>query len=77
MTDSYFKPKDLFSKVTSQRAYGWQRRGKFKDNIKEAQGKGPEGYCVCPECGYKQNHKKGFPCSTIKCPKCNINLTRE
>jgi len=50
---------------------------KFKDMIKKAKGKGPEGYCVCPKCGYKIKHKKGVPCSTIKCPNCKINLTRE
>jgi cation diffusion facilitator family transporter len=77
MTDSYFKPKDLFSKVISQKSYGWQRKGKFKDTIKEAQGKGPEGYCLCPKCGYKQKHKRGTPCSIIKCPKCNTSLVRE
>jgi len=75
-TDSYFKPKDFVSKVT-KREFGWQRKGKFKDTIKEAQGKGPEGYCICPKCKYKTKHKRGTPCSTIKCPKCNINLTRE
>ncbi len=66
----YFKPE--FGK-----GFGWQRKGKFKDTIKKAQGKGPEGYCVCPKCGYKQKHKRGTPCSTIKCPKCKINLERE
>jgi len=59
------------------RGFGWQRKGKFKDTIKEAQGKGPEGYCVCPKCGYKQKHERGVPCSTIKCPECKINLTRK
>jgi len=75
-TDSYFKPKDFVSKMTG-RGFGWQRKGKFKDTIKEAQGKGPEGYCVCPKCNYKIKHERGTPCSTIKCPKCKINLTRE
>ncbi len=75
-TNSYFKPKDLVSKIT-RREFGWQRKGKFKDTLNEAKGKGPEGYCICPKCDYKKKHKKGVPCSTIKCPKCNINLTRE
>jgi len=66
----YFKPD--FGK-----GFGWQRKGRFKDTIKEAQGKGPEGYCVCPKCNYKTKHERGIPCSTIKCPKCKINLTRE
>ncbi len=66
----YFKPS--FGK-----GFGWQRKGKFKDTVKETQGKGPEGYCVCPKCSYKIKHKRGAPCSTIKCPNCSINLTRE
>jgi len=66
----YFKPD--FGK-----GFGWQRKGRFKDTIKEAQGKGPEGYCICPKCGHKIKHEGGIPCSTIKCPKCDVNLTRE
>lgn len=66
----YFKPE--FGK-----GFGWQRKGKFKDTIKQAQGKGPEGNCTCPKCGYQQKHERGTPCSTIKCPKCNVNLTRK
>ena len=76
VTDSYFKPKDFVSKITG-RSFGWQRKGRIKETIKEAQGKGPEGYCVCSKCGYKKKHERGIPCSTIKCPKCKINLTRE
>jgi cation diffusion facilitator family transporter len=75
-TDSYFKPKDFVSKVT-RRGFGWQRKGKFKDTIKKAGGKGPEGYCICKKCGHKIKHKRGTPCSTIKCPKCKITLERE
>jgi len=75
VTDSYFKPKDFVSKI-SGRGFGWQRKGKFKDLIKD-EGRGPEGNCICPKCGYKIKHKRGTPCSTIKCPKCKINLTRE
>lgn len=70
--ENYFNPQSGIGK-----GFGWQRKGKFKDAIKEAQGKGPEGYCICPKCGYKQEHKRGVPCSTIKCPKCRTNLTRE
>jgi len=66
----YFKPS--FGK-----GFGWQRKGKFKETIKEAQGKGPEGNCICPKCGHKQKHERGTPCSTIKCPKCGTHLTRE
>jgi cation diffusion facilitator family transporter len=48
-----------------------------KINIEEATKKGPEGYCICPKCGYKKKHQRGIPCSTIKCPKCKIPLTRK
>jgi cation diffusion facilitator family transporter len=70
--ENYFIPLSSLSN-----SFGWQRKGKFKDSIKEAQGKGPEGYCICPGCGYKKKHERGTPCSTIKCPKCNVNLARE
>jgi len=59
------------------RAFGWQRRGRFKKQIKEAAGRGPGGYCVCPKCGYKILHQRGIPCSTLKCPNCKINLQRQ
>ena len=31
---------------------------------------GGTSFCVCPNCGYKTKHKRGVPCSSIKCPKC-------
>jgi len=66
-----------FYKPNFSRGFGWQRRGRFKDSIPQAQGKGPEGYCKCPQCGYKVKHKRGTPCFKLKCPNCNINLERE
>jgi cation diffusion facilitator family transporter len=67
---------------------GWQRRGRFtpldskpltefKEEIKEAKGKGPVGFCVCPRCGYRVEHQRGVPCSTLICPNCKIPLKRE
>jgi len=44
VSSSYFKP------LGFGRGFGWQRKGKFKTVVKEAQGKGPEGYCICPKC---------------------------
>jgi len=70
ISSSFFKPD--FGK-----GFGWQGKGRFEDKIPEAKGKGPEGLCVCSNCGYKIKHERGTPCSTIKCPKCKINLTRE
>jgi len=68
----YYKPD--FGK-----GFGWQRKGRFKESedVKGARGAGPGGNCVCKKCGYKQKHERGTPCSTIKCPKCKGNLTRE
>jgi len=59
------------------RGFGWQRRGKFKGQIKEASGKGPGGWCVCSKCGYKTPHQAGVPCSTLKCPNCGTTLGRK
>jgi len=66
----YFKP-------SLGKGFGWQRKGRMKEKIPQAQGKGPEGYCICKKCGYKIEHERGVPCSTLKCPKCGNNLTRE
>jgi len=74
---SYFEPKETISKLGLGKGFGWQRKGRMKDTIKQAKGAGPEGYCVCSKCGYKIKHKRGKPCSEIKCPKCKINLTRK
>lgn len=35
------------------------------------------GVCVCSQCNYSIAHKRGVPCSTLVCPKCNIPLTRQ
>jgi cation diffusion facilitator family transporter len=66
-----------FYKPNFGNGFGWQGRGKFKEEIKEAAGKGPEGYCICEKCGYKTPHQRGTPCSILKCPTCNITLKRE
>jgi len=66
-----------FYKPTFGRGFGWQRRGRFKDEVEEAAGRGPSGYCVCPKCNYKVIHQRGIPCSSLKCPVCNTNLERE
>ncbi len=40
-------------------------------------GMGVGGYCICPDCGYKESHKRGTPCFELKCPKCKKSLVRE
>lgn len=66
-----------FYKPDFGRGFGWQRKGRFVNELKEATGRGPSGYCVCEKCGYKTPHQSGVPCSNLKCPTCNINLKRE
>ena len=38
---------------------------------------GPAGKCVCPNCGFEQEHSAGIPCNKIKCPKCGSFMTRK
>jgi cation diffusion facilitator family transporter len=58
-------------------AFGWQRKGRFAGEVKEAASRGPEGNCICEKCGYKILHQKGTPCSDLKCPACSNALKRE
>ena len=39
-------------------------------------GLGPDGECVCPQCGEKAPHQRGIPCFEQKCPKCNTSMTK-
>jgi len=66
-----------FYKPEFGRGFGWQRRGRFKGKVSEAQGRGPGGFCFCPKCGYKIPHQRGTPCSILECPKCKIKLVRK
>ncbi|MBN2557996.1 MAG: DUF5320 domain-containing protein [Clostridia bacterium] len=38
---------------------------------------GPEGYCVCPECGEKAGHLTGSPCTSMMCPHCGTPMVRK
>ena len=66
-----------FYKPAFGRGFGWQRKGRFRGELKEAAGRGLGGSCVCQQCGYKIPHERGVPCSTLQCPNCKINLVRE
>lgn len=37
-------------------------------------GLGGVGKCTCPECGHKESHKRGIPCTTQTCPKCGAKM---
>lgn len=39
-------------------------------------GFGPGGECICPNCNYREPHKRGVPCNKKKCPKCGTLMTR-
>jgi cation diffusion facilitator family transporter len=58
------------------RGFGWQRKGTMIGMLEETKGLGPDGFCVCPKCGYKIKHERGIPCSTMKCPKCGSLMVR-
>jgi len=66
-----------FYKPMLGKGFGWQRKGRFREIIEKAEGKGPGGFCVCPNCGYKIKHKSGIPCFSLQCPKCRVNLERK
>ncbi len=38
---------------------------------------GPEGYCICPNCGYREIYCPGLPCVNNRCPKCGIKMRRQ
>ncbi len=38
---------------------------------------GPEGLCVCPQCGEEQLHQRGVPCFESSCPKCGARMVRK
>lgn len=38
---------------------------------------GAVGVCVCPQCGHRQPHERGVPCTQQQCPNCGVFLTRE
>ena len=56
--------------------------GKFKEKSRgqgigvggPRQGDGGADKCVCPECGSQAAKKKGVPCTSLKCPKCNVPM---
>lgn len=37
-------------------------------------GAGGVAECICPKCGHKEPHKRGTPCTEVKCPKCSTPM---
>lgn len=44
---------------------------------RRALGLGPEGFCLCPKCGFRKPHQPGVPCIEEHCPNCGSALIRE
>lgn len=70
LESSYFKTR-------TGAGISWGRKGRYKGNLSSASGMGPDGQCVCPDCGYKVRHTRGVPCSNLKCPRCKVSLERK
>lgn len=37
-------------------------------------GAGGVNTCVCPKCGNTEPHKRGVPCTEVKCAKCGTSM---
>ncbi len=38
---------------------------------------GSGGFCICPKCGHKQEHRPGGPCLEERCSECGTAMVRE
>ncbi len=54
---------------------GGRRGGRNAD--KGGTGNGPDGFCMCPQCGQRTPHQTGVPCTSMKCPQCGNAMVRE
>ncbi len=54
-----------------------RRQGQGRGRMGGAQAGSVAGYCLCPECGHREPHKRGEPCVERKCPQCGAAMTRE
>jgi cation diffusion facilitator family transporter len=54
----------------------WQGHGASRGAGSEAIDSGLGGFCFCQKCGYRLQHTRGAPCSTLNCPGCGTPLRR-
>ncbi len=64
---------NIFIKKEEKMAY-FPGRGR---NDGDKPGSGPDGNCICPNCGYKIKHEVAHPCNKITCIKCGARMTKE
>jgi hypothetical protein len=56
-----------------------RRKGGLEVGAGQEQGgvaAGPDGICICPQCGHSQPHERGVPCTQVMCPKCGAAMRR-
>lgn len=65
-------------------AGGGRGQGRGGQGQGQGQGRGRQGgmaaglggECVCPQCGHRQPHSRGVPCTQVMCPKCGVAMVR-
>jgi predicted Fe-Mo cluster-binding NifX family protein len=52
-------------------------RGQGRGRMGGQRAAGVGGTCVCPQCGHRETHERGVPCTQKQCPKCGTVMNRE
>jgi hypothetical protein len=50
---------------------------KKKSDVRRSSNSYGSRHCLCPKCGYRMEHERGVPCSSIKCPQCGASMRGE
>lgn len=58
------------------RGVGGGRSGQRPGGMGGGMAAGPDGYCICSQCGHREVHQRGAPCFDRQCPKCGATMTR-
>ncbi len=54
-----------------------RRSGGGRGRMGGSKAAGPDGLCVCPNCGKEVKHQIGMPCYQQTCPKCGTKIVRK
>jgi len=75
----YFNNPEKEKTVENCPLCGSQRVAKFdyENTNKEADDKNGKDLCICPHCGFEQEHQYGQPCSKQICPQCKSLMKRK